>query len=135
MTIYSKWLGMVCWGDPDPDQMVHIPQVQFSENGGLKAELRRGRGYMFFSVMLFRPIQGLRDLSFFGRSGSRPRGVEEGRMMPAERESLIYFSMASLSVSYNRLDGRVAPVNRLMVQSYGRSGGCESSRSLLKTSF
>jgi hypothetical protein len=84
----------------------------------------RGRAYLFLIVMLLSPLKsmhGRRDLSFLEtKKNPAPTGEEEGLMMPAERDSLMYFSMASLSGRdklYRRLLGKGAPGRRSMGQS------------------
>ena len=66
---------------------------------GSNAELMRGNGYLFLTVMLFNPqksIQGLKVLSFFAtKKNPAPRGEEEGQMIPEFRESVMYVSMLS----------------------------------------
>lgn len=60
---------------------------------GSEAEFGRGRGYVFLMVMLFsllKSMHGHKVPSFFATKKSPvPRGEEEGRIMPATRESLI----------------------------------------------
>lgn len=46
-----------------------------------------------------------------------PSGEDDGQIMPADKESLMYFSMVSLSnldKLYNRLEGRVAQDSKPM---------------------
>lgn len=55
-----------------------------------------------------------------------PRGDEDGWIMPAARDSLMYFPMASLSGRerlYNLLEGKDDPGRRSTAQSYGLWGG------------
>lgn len=52
----------------------------------------RGNGYRFFTVMSLRPqsMQGLRVLSFFStKKKPASAGEDEGRTMPAAKESLM----------------------------------------------
>lgn len=66
-------------------------------------------------------MQGWRVLSLlFTKKKTAPKGEDEGRIMPAARDSERYFSMATrsgLERLYKRLDGKVAPGNRSMEQS------------------
>ena len=59
----------------------------------LNAESMRGRGYLFRTVMLFKPLKSIqwqRVLSFFStKKKPAPTGEEEGRISPAARESVI----------------------------------------------
>ncbi len=90
----------------DTDKVVCTAQVQFGEDSsaksrGAKAELIKGRGYLFLIAMLFRPqksIHGFKVPSFLlTKKKTAPTGEEEGRMIPAARESWMYFSIASCS--------------------------------------
>lgn len=100
----------------------------------------RGSGYLFLIVMPFKPVKlmhGHRVLSFSTKKNLTPTGDEEGRMRPVAKESLMYFSTASFTGFerlYSLLVERGAPGNKSMAQSYGRCGGSERARSLLKTS-
>ncbi len=82
-------------------------------------------------------MQGRREPSFFfTKKNPAPAGEEEGRMRPAFKDSLIYLSMASLSGpdrEYKRPLGGEVPGRRSMAQSYGRWGGKDVARDLLKT--
>lgn len=86
---------------------------------GSNAKLMRGKGHLFFTVMLFNPqksIKGRKDLSFFStKKNPALRGEDEGQMIPAARESVIYSSIASLSGRW--LVGNGAQERRSMVQS------------------
>ena len=65
-----------------------------------------------------------------------PVGEEEGRMMPAARDSLRYLSIAAVSGrdSENRHPlGGVVPGWRSIAQSYGLYGGRQVARDLQKT--
>lgn len=80
--------------------MVRVPQVQFSEDcctmQRLKAELKRGRRYLFFMVIGNQYLNGGTYPFLAMKKNLAPRGEEECHMMLAARESLMYFSMASL---------------------------------------
>ncbi len=100
-----------------------------------------GRGYLFFTVMSFKPlksIHGRRVPSFLPtKKNPAPRGDEEGRIIPAASELLMYSSIATrsgLEMLYRRLRGNVDPGNRSMAQSYGRCGGSERALCLQNTS-
>ena len=51
----------------DADQVVGIPDVEFGEHRGNmewgEAELMSGKGYLFFTVMLFSPRKSMHNLS------------------------------------------------------------------------
>ncbi len=105
-----------------------------------KAEFMSGRGYLFFTVMSFKPLKSIhgRVPSFLPmKKNPAPRGDEEGWIIPAASELLMYSSIATrsgLEMLYRRLRGNVDPGNRSMAQSYGRCGGSESALCLQNTS-
>ncbi len=69
--------------------------------GSSEADVRSGDGYLFLTVMLLRPLKSMHlcsDLSFFStKTKPAPSGEEDGRIIPAARDSEIYFSIASHS--------------------------------------
>lgn len=66
---------------------------------GSTAELMRCKGYLFLTVMSFKlqkSIHGRREPSFLStKKKLAPIGEEDGWMMLAVRDSLMYFSMAA----------------------------------------
>lgn len=81
---------------------------------GTKGDWISERGYLFFTVMSFSRLsmQGHRVLSVFTTKEKPQPKEDDGRLMPAARESWIYLSMASLSGQerlYSRLVGKVVP--------------------------
>lgn len=83
-------------------------------------------------------MQARSDLSFFStKKNPAPTGDEEGRIMPAAKESEMYVSIASRSgceMLYKRLVGNGAPGSNSIAKSYGRWGGNDLALSLQKTS-
>lgn len=73
-------------------------------------------------------MQGLSELSFSAKKTLAPAGDEDERMIPAARESFMYFLVASLSGADRECRqpfGGEVPGCRSMVQSYGLCGGRE----------
>lgn len=109
---------------------------------GSNAEPRSGRGCLFFTMIFFIPCkstQGQSVLSFLSmKKKPTPRGEEDGQMIPATRDSKMYFSIAScsgLERLQSLLDGNGAPGNRSIAQSYGQCGWRDIAQDLLNTSF
>ena len=104
---------------------------------GTKAELMRGKGYLFFTVMLFRPrssIQGHSERSFLlTKKNPAPTGDEDGRMIPAARDSPIYSSMDSRS-GQERLNrqllGRGDPGRRSIAHHHKGDEGASTGHGL-----
>lgn len=68
-------------------------------------------------------IHGRSDPSFLPtKKNPAATGEDDGRIIPAASDSLMYFSIATcsgLDMLYNRLEGKGAPGRRSIAQSYG----------------
>lgn len=96
------------------------------------------RQRLFLMVILFRPEKSIQGPFLATKKNPVSTGEEDSRIIPAARESFMYVSIDSLSgwdKLYRRLVGRGAPGSKSIAQSYGRCGGRDMARCLLKASL